>query len=92
MAKINELNKEQARLVNELEPIKNNTQLANLPENVLKKDQLNFVKTILAINLDSYYRIKRFLLIYHNARLNKIEDHFWYYSGNIKEQNKANLS
>lgn len=31
MTKINELNKEQARLINELEPIKNNTQLNNLP-------------------------------------------------------------
>jgi hypothetical protein len=86
------MNKKQAELIAQLDPIQNNTQLSNLPENLAKKDRLNFVKTILAINIDSYYRIKRFLMVYHNARLNKIEDHYWHYSGNLKEQDKANLS
>jgi len=32
------------------------------------------------------------MLIYHNVRLNKIEDHFWHYSGKLKEDNKNHLS
>jgi len=46
----------------------------------------------IALLIDQVYRIKRFLLVYHNFRCNKLEDQFWHLAGKLKPQMKNNLS
>jgi hypothetical protein len=45
-----------------------------------------------ALLISEIYRIKRFLLVYHNFRYNKLEDQFWLMGGNLKPEIKKNLS
>ena len=65
------------------ELIKNSPDASN-QEKVLNKGKL-------ALYFDQIYRIKRFLLIYNNARLQKIEEQFWNFGGDVKNEEKENL-
>ena len=42
-----------------------------------------FRKAKFALILDQIYRIKRFLLIYHNFRCDRLEDQFWLFSAQL---------
>jgi hypothetical protein len=56
------------------------------------EDMLQFEKTESALLFDQIYRIKRFLLIYHDFRCDRIEDQFWTYGGDLKNTEKGHIS
>ncbi len=46
----------------------------------------------MALLFDQIYRLKRFMLVYHNFRLNRIEEQFWHFGGDLNNKEKVNLA
>ena len=46
----------------------------------------------MALLFDEIYRVKRFLLVYHNFRCDRIEDQFWHFGGSLNKNQVGNLS
>lgn len=51
-----------------------------------------YQKGKVAAKLDTLHRIKRFLLIVHEFRSNKIQELFWNFGGEVKPSELANMS
>lgn len=45
----------------------------------------------MVVKIDSLYRLKRFLLLSHEVRCQRIQDQFWQFGGEIKKQELQNL-
>ena len=58
----------------------------------IPEEEIPFNKAKMALFFDQIYRIKRFLLIYHNFRLTRIEEQFWHFGGDLKNNEKEHVA
>lgn len=57
----------------------------------LSEDQKIFLKGKMVIKIDGIYRLKRYLLVTHEQRCQRIEDQFWQLGGEIRKSELPNL-
>ena len=51
-----------------------------------------FRKAKTALLFDQIYRIKRFLMLYHTSKCERIEDQYWHYGGALNHTQKDHLT